>query len=78
MNENLNSVYSHPIPPLGPSRGGRGCNQDDWNAFDNRIYAKRTLGEIKLLCHMDPNKAREVNFTAGSKSSSIGIVTLAF
>lgn len=23
------------------------------NAFDNRIDAKRTLREIKLLCHMD-------------------------
>lgn len=23
------------------------------NAFDNRVDAKRTLREIKLLCHMD-------------------------
>jgi len=30
------------------------------NAFDNRIDAKRTLREIKLLCHMDHEN---VNFS---------------
>lgn len=29
------------------------------NAFDNRIDAKRTLREIKLLCHMDHENVRQ-------------------
>ncbi|AES88721.1 putative mitogen-activated protein kinase CMGC-MAPK family [Medicago truncatula] len=65
---NLFEVYSNYIPPLQPvGRGAYGivccATNSDTNegvaikkigdAFDNRIDAKRTLREIKLLCHMD-------------------------
>lgn len=32
------------------------------NAFDNRIDAKRTLREIKLLCHMEHDNVRAPSF----------------
>ncbi|KAL5711184.1 mitogen-activated protein kinase [Ranunculus cassubicifolius] len=65
---NLFEVPSKYIPPIHPvGRGAYGivcCAKDSetnedvaikkiGNAFDNRIDAKKTLREIKLLCHMD-------------------------
>ncbi|KAF8397612.1 hypothetical protein HHK36_016532 [Tetracentron sinense] len=65
---NLFEVYSKYVPPIQPvGRGAYGivcCATNSetkeevaikkiGNAFDNRIDAKRTLREIKLLCHMD-------------------------
>ncbi|KAJ1384032.1 Serine/threonine-protein kinase, active site [Sesbania bispinosa] len=65
---NLFEVYAKYAPPLQPvGRGAYGivcCATNSetkegvaikkiGNAFDNRIDAKRTLREIKLLCHMD-------------------------
>ncbi|XP_057449077.1 mitogen-activated protein kinase homolog NTF6 [Lotus japonicus] len=65
---NLFEVYANYTPPLQPvGRGAYGivcCATNSetkeavaikkiGNAFDNRIDAKRTLREIKLLCHMD-------------------------
>ncbi|KAK2434014.1 mitogen-activated protein kinase protein MMK2 [Trifolium repens] len=65
---NIFEVTSNYIPPLQPvGRGAYGivccATNADTNegvaikkigdAFDNRIDAKRTLREIKLLCHMD-------------------------
>ncbi|CAL0329110.1 unnamed protein product [Lupinus luteus] len=57
--------YAPPIQPIGRGAYGIVCcarNSETkeggaikkiGNAFDNRIDAKRTLREIKLLCHMD-------------------------
>ncbi|CAL0304107.1 unnamed protein product [Lupinus luteus] len=57
--------YAPPIQPVGRGAYGIVCcatNSETkervaikkiGNAFDNRIDAKRTLREIKLLCHMD-------------------------
>jgi len=65
---NLFEVFSKYIPPIRPiGRGAYGivCSAVNsetneevaikkiGNAFDNRIDAKRTLREIKLLCHME-------------------------
>nr|KJB20600.1 hypothetical protein B456_003G155700 [Gossypium raimondii] len=65
---NLFEVSSKYVPPLRPiGRGAYGivcaavnsqtreevAIKKIGNAFDNRIDAKRTLREIKLLCHMD-------------------------
>ncbi|GAB4859259.1 Mitogen-activated protein kinase ntf6 [Ancistrocladus abbreviatus] len=65
---NIFEVPSKYVPPFQPvGRGAYGivcCAKDSetnedvaikkiGNAFDNRIDAKRTLREIKLLCHMD-------------------------
>ncbi|KVH94584.1 Mitogen-activated protein (MAP) kinase, conserved site-containing protein [Cynara cardunculus var. scolymus] len=65
---NLFEVSSKYVPPIQPvGRGAYGivcCAKNSetkeevaikkiGNAFDNRIDAKRTLREIKLLCHMD-------------------------
>ncbi|KAL4570959.1 hypothetical protein LXL04_017708 [Taraxacum kok-saghyz] len=65
---NLFEVSSKYVPPIQPvGRGAYGivcCAKDSetkedvaikkiGNAFDNSIDAKRTLREIKLLCHMD-------------------------
>ncbi|KAE8688750.1 Mitogen-activated protein kinase-like protein NTF6 [Hibiscus syriacus] len=59
------SKYAPPIQPVGRGAYGIVCcatNSETkeevaikkiGNAFDNRIDAKRTLREIKLLCHMD-------------------------
>ncbi|GMP49645.1 hypothetical protein CsSME_00016564 [Camellia sinensis var. sinensis] len=59
------SKYVPPIQPVGRGAYGIVCcatNSETKeevaikriaNAFDNRIDAKRTLREIKLLCHMD-------------------------
>ncbi|KAF3455082.1 hypothetical protein FNV43_RR05530 [Rhamnella rubrinervis] len=59
--------YVPPIQPVGRGAYGIVCcatNSETKeevaikkisNAFDNRIDAKRTLREIKLLCHMDHN-----------------------
>lgn len=59
------SKYVPPIQPVGRGAYGIVCcatNSETkeevaikkiGNAFDNRIDAKRTLREIKLLCHMD-------------------------
>ncbi|XP_051153004.1 mitogen-activated protein kinase homolog NTF6-like [Andrographis paniculata] len=59
------SKYIPPIAPLGRGAYGLVCSATDAdtkeevaikriaNAFDNRIDAKRTLREIKLLTHMD-------------------------
>ncbi|KAL5764196.1 hypothetical protein ACOSP7_016549 [Xanthoceras sorbifolium] len=59
------SKYIPPIHPVGRGAYGIVCSATDsstkeevaikkiGNAFDNRIDAKRTLREIKLLCHMD-------------------------
>ncbi|EEF32143.1 mitogen-activated protein kinase homolog NTF6 [Ricinus communis] len=61
----VTSKYSPPIQPVGRGAYGIVCcarNSETkeevaikkiGNAFDNRIDAKRTLREIKLLCHMD-------------------------
>uniref|UniRef100_A0A5B6ZS35 Mitogen-activated protein kinase n=1 Tax=Davidia involucrata TaxID=16924 RepID=A0A5B6ZS35_DAVIN len=64
----LFQVYAKYTPPIHPvGRGAYGivcCAKNSetkeevaikkiGNAFDNRIDAKRTLREIKLLCHMD-------------------------
>ncbi|KAE9620530.1 putative mitogen-activated protein kinase CMGC-MAPK family [Lupinus albus] len=65
---NFFDVFPKYVPPLQPiGRGSYGivcCARNSetkervaikkiGNAFDNRIDAKRTLREIKLLCHMD-------------------------
>lgn len=65
---NLFQVSANYVPPIQPvGRGAYGivcCAKNSQtneevaikkigNAFDNRIDAKRTLREIKLLCHMD-------------------------
>ncbi|XP_043696614.1 mitogen-activated protein kinase homolog NTF6-like [Telopea speciosissima] len=65
---NLFEVSAKYVPPIHPvGRGAYGivcCARNSetneevaikkiGNAFDNRIDAKRTLREIKLLCHMD-------------------------
>uniref|UniRef100_A0A2N9H0C2 Mitogen-activated protein kinase n=1 Tax=Fagus sylvatica TaxID=28930 RepID=A0A2N9H0C2_FAGSY len=65
---NLFEVSGNYVPPIQPvGRGAYGivcCAKNSktneevaikkiGNAFDNRIDAKRTLREIKLLCHMD-------------------------
>ncbi|KAG6514000.1 hypothetical protein ZIOFF_024338 [Zingiber officinale] len=65
---NLFEVTAKYVPPLRPiGRGAYGIVCAAWNsqtreevaikkignAFDNRIDAKRTLREIKLLRHMD-------------------------
>ncbi|XP_030447369.1 mitogen-activated protein kinase homolog NTF6-like [Syzygium oleosum] len=59
------SKYVPPIQPIGRGAYGIVCCATNaetkeevaikkiGNAFDNRIDAKRTLREIKLLCHMD-------------------------
>ncbi|KAE8700847.1 Mitogen-activated protein kinase-like protein NTF6 [Hibiscus syriacus] len=59
------SKYAPPIQPVGRGAYGIVCCATNsgtkeevaikkiGNAFDNRIDAKRTLREIKLLCHMD-------------------------
>lgn len=61
----VSSKYVPPIQPVGRGAYGIVCcatNSETKeevaikkiaNAFDNRIDAKRTLREIKLLCHMD-------------------------
>ncbi|KAL8191664.1 hypothetical protein R6Q57_028395 [Mikania cordata] len=61
----VSSYYVPPIQPIGRGAYGIVCcakNSDTkedvaikkiGNAFDNNIDAKRTLREIKLLCHMD-------------------------
>ncbi|OMO91395.1 hypothetical protein COLO4_18391 [Corchorus olitorius] len=61
----VSSKYVPPIQPVGRGAYGIVCcarNSETkeevaikkiGNAFDNRIDAKRTLREIKLLCHMD-------------------------
>lgn len=61
----VSSKYIPPIQPVGRGAYGIVCcatNSESneevaikkiGNAFDNRIDAKRTLREIKLLCHMD-------------------------
>ncbi|KAF7153815.1 hypothetical protein RHSIM_Rhsim01G0222800 [Rhododendron simsii] len=61
----LSAKYVPPIMPLGRGAYGIVCcatNSETkeevaikriGNAFDNRIDAKRTLREIKLLCHLD-------------------------
>ncbi|CAH8383877.1 unnamed protein product [Eruca vesicaria subsp. sativa] len=61
----LSSKYIPPIQPVGRGAYGIVCcatnsetNEEVAikkiaNAFDNRVDAKRTLREIKLLCHMD-------------------------
>lgn len=61
----LSAKYVPPIVPLGRGAYGIVCcatNSETkeqvaikriGNAFDNRIDAKRTLREIKLLCHLD-------------------------
>ncbi|KAG9129594.1 hypothetical protein Leryth_014439 [Lithospermum erythrorhizon] len=61
----VSSKYLPPIQPLGRGAYGMVCSALDsetkeevaikkiGNAFDNRIDAKRTLREIKLLTHMD-------------------------
>ncbi|KAL1201945.1 Mitogen-activated protein kinase 13 [Cardamine amara subsp. amara] len=61
----LSSKYIPPIQPVGRGAYGIVCcatnsetNEEVAikkiaNAFENRIDAKRTLREIKLLCHMD-------------------------
>ncbi|KAK4286489.1 hypothetical protein QN277_003038 [Acacia crassicarpa] len=61
----VSAKYTPPIQPVGRGAYGIVCcamNSETkeevaikkiGNAFDNRIDAKRTLREIKLLCHMD-------------------------
>ncbi|KAF9598559.1 hypothetical protein IFM89_028186 [Coptis chinensis] len=61
----VSAKYSPPIQPVGRGAYGIVCSATNsetkeevaikkiGNAFDNRIDAKRTLREIKLLCHMD-------------------------
>ncbi|XP_044483753.1 mitogen-activated protein kinase homolog NTF6-like [Mangifera indica] len=61
----VSSKYVPPIHPVGRGAYGIVCRATNsetkesvaikkiTNAFDNRIDAKRTLREIKLLCHMD-------------------------
>ncbi|KAF8077130.1 hypothetical protein N665_1060s0009 [Sinapis alba] len=61
----LSSKYIPPIQPVGQGAYGIVCcatnsetNEEVAikkiaNAFDNRVDGKRTLREIKLLCHMD-------------------------
>ncbi|KAJ8751459.1 hypothetical protein K2173_016670 [Erythroxylum novogranatense] len=61
----VSSKYAPPIHLLGRGAYGIVCGAKNeetkeqvaikkvGNAFDNRIDAKRTLREIKLLCHMD-------------------------
>ncbi|OVA18196.1 Protein kinase domain [Macleaya cordata] len=61
----VSAKYTPPIQPLGRGAYGIVCGATNsetneevaikkiGNAFDNRIDAKRTLREIKLLCHMD-------------------------
>ncbi|KAK1394171.1 Mitogen-activated protein kinase [Heracleum sosnowskyi] len=61
----VTSKYAPPIQPVGRGAYGIVCCATDsetkeevaikkiGNAFENRIDAKRTLREIKLLCHMD-------------------------
>lgn len=61
----VSSMYTPPIQPVGRGAYGIVCcaRNSDTNeevaikkigdAFNNRIDAKRTLREIKLLCHMD-------------------------
>ncbi|KAF5744667.1 mitogen-activated protein kinase NTF6 [Tripterygium wilfordii] len=61
----VSSKYAPPVQPVGRGAYGIVCcarNSETnegvaikkiVNAFDNRIDAKRTLREIKLLCHMD-------------------------
>lgn len=61
----VSSKYAPPIQPLGRGAYGIVCCATDsetkeevaikkiGNAFENRIDAKRTLREIKLVCHMD-------------------------
>ncbi|PSR90004.1 Mitogen-activated protein kinase [Actinidia chinensis var. chinensis] len=61
----VSAKYAPPIQPVGRGAYGIVCcatNSETkeevaikkiGNAFDNRIDAKRTLREIKLLCHMD-------------------------
>ncbi|KAF7823501.1 mitogen-activated protein kinase-like protein NTF6 [Senna tora] len=67
--------YAPPIHPVGRGAYGIVCcarNSETeeevaikkiGNAFDNRIDAKRTLREIKLLCHMDHDNVRFYLFT---------------
>ncbi|KAL2892182.1 Mitogen-activated protein kinase-like protein MMK2 [Bienertia sinuspersici] len=67
---NIFEVSSKYVPPLRPvGRGAYAINSETKeevaikkvsNAFHNRIDAKRTLREIKLLCHM--NHDNEENF----------------
>jgi len=61
----VSSKYIPPIRPIGRGAYGIVCSAVNTetneevaikkigNAFDNRIDAKRTLREIKLLCHME-------------------------
>ncbi|KAK6115548.1 hypothetical protein DH2020_007817 [Rehmannia glutinosa] len=61
----VTSKYKHPIMPIGKGAYGIVCSalnsetnehvalKKIANAFDNKIDAKRTLREIKLLRHMD-------------------------
>ncbi|XP_074330458.1 mitogen-activated protein kinase homolog NTF6-like [Apium graveolens] len=61
----VTSKYAPPVLPVGRGAYGIVCCATDsetkeevaikkiGNAFENRIDAKRTLREIKLLCHMD-------------------------
>ncbi|XP_008790283.1 mitogen-activated protein kinase homolog MMK2-like [Phoenix dactylifera] len=61
----VSAKYTPPLRPLGRGAYGIVCAAVNsqtreevaikkiGNAFDNRIDAKRTLREIKLLCHMD-------------------------
>ncbi|PKI31191.1 hypothetical protein CRG98_048437, partial [Punica granatum] len=61
----VSAKYFPPIQPVGRGAYGIVCcarNSETkeevaikkiGSAFDNRIDAKRTLREIKLLCHMD-------------------------
>ncbi|CAH8333330.1 unnamed protein product [Eruca vesicaria subsp. sativa] len=61
----VTAKYKHPIIPIGQGAYGIVCSAINSetnesvaikkiaNAFDNKIYLKRTLREIKLLRHMD-------------------------
>ncbi|XP_031485778.1 mitogen-activated protein kinase homolog NTF6-like [Nymphaea colorata] len=61
----VSSKYVPPIQPIGRGAYGIVCSAKNsetkeevaikkiGNAFDNSVDAKRTLREIKLLCHMD-------------------------
>ncbi|RWW23538.1 hypothetical protein GW17_00012218 [Ensete ventricosum] len=49
----VTSKYKPPIMPIGKGAYGIVAIKKIANAFDNKIDAKRTLREIKLLRHMD-------------------------
>ncbi|RZR77322.1 hypothetical protein BHM03_00002362 [Ensete ventricosum] len=57
----VTSKYKPPIMPIGKGAYGIVAIKKIANAFDNKIDAKRTLREIKLLRHMDhENVTREI------------------